>query len=92
MSTAGTIWHNGEFVAWEDAKVHMLTHALALADEVFLVGTAAELVPVREIDDLPIGPPGQITRELQSAYEDVLHGRDARYADWLDVVPVASKA
>ncbi len=65
---------------------------LTLADEVFLVGTAAELVPVREIDDIEIGAPGQITRELQSAYEDVLHGRDERYAEWLDVVPVPSQA
>ncbi len=35
---------------------------LYLAEEVFLTGTAAELVPVREIDDHPIGEPGEITR------------------------------
>ena len=34
---------------------------LYLADEVFLVGTAAELVPVREVDDHEIGPPGEVT-------------------------------
>ena len=50
---------------------------LTLADEVFLVGTAAELVPVREIDDIEIGPPGEITRQIQAVYEDALHGRDA---------------
>jgi branched-chain amino acid aminotransferase len=65
---------------------------MALADEMFLVGTAAELVPVREIDDIEIGPPGEITRQLASAYEDALHGRSAQYAEWLDVVPVPSKA
>ncbi len=65
---------------------------LTLADEVFLVGTAAELVPVREIDDIEIGPPGEITREIQRIYDDALHGRDERYVDWLDVVPVASEA
>jgi branched-chain amino acid aminotransferase len=65
---------------------------LTLADEVFLVGTAAELVPVREIDDIEIGPPGDITRELQSVYVDALHGRTERYAKWLDVVAVPSKA
>ncbi|MGI8750547.1 MAG: branched-chain amino acid transaminase [Thermoleophilaceae bacterium] len=65
---------------------------LTLADEVFLVGTAAELVPVREIDDIEIGPPGEITRTLQAAYVDALHGRSERYAKWLDVVPVPSKA
>ena len=65
---------------------------LTLADEVFMVGTAAELVPVREIDDIEIGEPGEVTRELQSAYEDALHGRTPAYEKWLDVVPVPSKA
>ena len=65
---------------------------LPLADEVFLTGTAAELTPLREIDDLEIGPPGPVTRELQRVFDDALHGRDERYAEWLDVVPVASKA
>jgi branched-chain amino acid aminotransferase len=61
---------------------------MAMADEVFLSGTAAELVPVREIDDIEIGTPGPITRELQNAFDDALHGRNERYAHWLDVVPI----
>jgi branched-chain amino acid aminotransferase len=65
---------------------------LALADEVFLTGTAAELTPMREIDDIEIGQPGPITREIQGVFEDALFGRDARYADWLDLVPVPSQA
>jgi branched-chain amino acid aminotransferase len=65
---------------------------LPLADEVFLTGTAAELVPLREIDDVEIGPPGPITREIQSAFDDALHGRSDRYAKWLDLVPVPSEA
>ena len=67
---------------------------LYLADEVFLSGTAAELVPVREIDDHAIGSgePGEVTREIQRVFDDALHGRDPRYADWLDVVQVPSKA
>jgi branched-chain amino acid aminotransferase len=65
---------------------------LALADEVFLTGTAAEHVPVREIDDIEIGPPGPVTRQLQQSFDDALHGREPRYAEWLDVVPVPSKA
>jgi branched-chain amino acid aminotransferase len=65
---------------------------LALADEVFLTGTAAELTPMREIDDIEIGPPGPITREVQGVFEDALCGRDARYAHWLDLVPVPSQA
>ncbi len=65
---------------------------LVLADEVFLSGTAAELVPVREIDDHAIGggEPGEITRTLQKAFDDALHGRTERYREWLDPVPVAS--
>jgi len=67
---------------------------LYLADEVFMTGTAAEMVPVREIDDHAIGNgrPGPLTREIQSTFEDALHGRDERYHDWLDVVQVPSKA
>ena len=71
---------------------------LYLADEVFLSGTAAELVPVREIDDHAIGSggtaggPGPITRELQRVFDDALHGRDPRYGEWLDLVKVPQKA
>jgi len=62
---------------------------LYLADEVFVCGTAAELVPVREIDDHAVadGTPGEITLVVQREYEDALHGRSERYAEWLDVVP-----
>jgi branched-chain amino acid aminotransferase len=61
---------------------------LYLADEVFLSGTAAELVPVREIDDHPIGTgqPGEVTRVVQKAFDDAIHGRSEAYREWLDVV------
>jgi branched-chain amino acid aminotransferase len=67
---------------------------LYTADEVFMTGTAAELVPVREVDDHPVGggQPGPITREVQSVFEDALHGRAERYRDWLDVVTVPTRA
>ncbi|MBV9472935.1 MAG: aminotransferase class IV, partial [Solirubrobacterales bacterium] len=67
---------------------------LCMAEEVFLSGTAAELVPVREIDDHAIGngAAGPITLELQRVFDDALHGRDPRYADWLDVVKVPTRA
>ncbi len=67
---------------------------LYLADEVFLSGTAAELVPVREIDDHTIGSGsmGEITLQVQRVFEDALHGRDPRYTQWLDIVKVPSKA
>jgi branched-chain amino acid aminotransferase len=61
---------------------------LYLADEVFMSGTAAEIVPVREIDDHRIGTgrPGEITRVLQKAFDDAIHGRSEAYREWLDVV------
>ena len=65
---------------------------LALADEVFLTGTAAELTPMRSIDDIEIGPPGDVTRQIQGVFEDALHGRSAQYAEWLDHVRVPSTA
>ncbi|MCD6727454.1 MAG: branched-chain amino acid transaminase [Solirubrobacteraceae bacterium] len=66
---------------------------LYLADEVFVCGTAAELVPVREIDDQPVadGTPGEVTRAIQKVYDDALHGRDERYRDWLDPVPAQAR-
>lgn len=65
---------------------------LYLASEVFLAGTAAELVPVREIDDhlIGTGARGEITRRIQQVFEDALHGRDQRYAHWCDLVAVPS--
>ena len=67
---------------------------LYIADEVFMTGTAAELTPMREIDDQPVGTgePGPVTRAVQSVFEDALHGRSERYADWLDVVPQPAPA
>lgn len=59
---------------------------LITADEVFMTGTAAELVPVREIDDQTIGEPGEITRQLQAKFEDALYGRAPEYQHWLDFV------
>jgi branched-chain amino acid aminotransferase len=59
---------------------------LYLAEEVFLTGTAAELVPVREIDHAVLGPPGEITRVIQGKFEDALRGRAEEYLEWNDLV------
>jgi branched-chain amino acid aminotransferase len=64
---------------------------LYIAEEAFLVGTAAELVPVREIDDHDLGAPGEITRVLQAKFEDALHGRAQEYLEWLDIVEQPSR-
>jgi branched-chain amino acid aminotransferase len=62
---------------------------LYLCDELYCTGTAAELTPIREVDDHTIGTgrPGEVTRAVQAAFEDALHGRGDRYAGWLDAVP-----
>jgi branched-chain amino acid aminotransferase len=84
-------------LGYEVVERNLARAELYLAEEVFLSGTAAELVPVREIDDHVIGAGvaeggrGSITRALQAVYLDALHGRDERYRQWLDVVQVPSR-
>jgi branched-chain amino acid aminotransferase len=58
------------------------------ADEAFLSGTAAEIVPIREVDDhkVGIGRPGDITRSIQNAFRAVVAGEDERYEEWLDYI------
>ncbi len=58
---------------------------LYLADEVFMTGTAAEVTPVRAVDDVEIGV-GPVTLELQQQYLDCVNGRADRWSHWLDVV------
>jgi branched-chain amino acid aminotransferase len=64
---------------------------LYLAEEIFLCGTAAELVPVREVDGHELGDIGEVTRVIQAKFEDALHGRAPEYSEWLDPVGQPSK-
>jgi branched-chain amino acid aminotransferase len=59
---------------------------LYLADEVFLTGTAAEITPVREVDDRKIGAgkPGPITQKVQEIFFSIVRGENAKYRGWLD--------
>ncbi|MBW2374435.1 MAG: hypothetical protein JRF55_00410, partial [Deltaproteobacteria bacterium] len=61
---------------------------LYIADEVFMVGTAAEVTPVRELDDRQIGAGsrGPITENVQNAYFDVVRGVKVPDASWLAIV------
>lgn len=63
---------------------------LYLADEVFTCGTAAEVTPVTSIDKYMIGDGsiGQVTSALESAFDDVLRGREAKYAHWRTPVEI----
>lgn len=61
---------------------------LYIADEVFVTGTAAEITPVREIDDRKIGTgkPGPLTQRLQKVYSDAVRGNSERHAKWLTLI------
>jgi len=59
-----------------------------IADEAFFTGTAAEVTPIREVDGRMIGSGtrGPITTQLQATYFDLVHGRHAKYPEWLTLV------
>lgn len=59
---------------------------LYTAQEAFFTGTAAELTPIREVDDRMIGKgrPGPVTQELQAAFFEIVRGKNPDYKEWLD--------
>jgi len=59
---------------------------LYTADEMFMTGSAAEVVPVRSVDHRIIGPAGPITLDLQQTFFKVVHGEVAEYDEWLERV------
>jgi branched-chain amino acid aminotransferase len=73
-------------LGYDVSEEQLLRHDLYLADEAFLTGTAAEVVPIRSVDDRVIGDPGEVTRKLQETYLATVHGQVERYRDWLEYV------
>jgi branched-chain amino acid aminotransferase len=59
-----------------------------ISDEAFFTGTAAEVTPIRELDRIEIGKGsrGPITEKIQSAFFDIVNGRNPKYAEWLTPV------
>ena len=57
-------------------------------EQCFIVGTAAEVTPIREIDDRQVGTgkPGPVTKKVQEIYFKAIRGGDKRYLEWLDAV------
>jgi len=86
--TRDTIIHLGEALGYTVEEAMLIRTDLYLADEVFMVGTATEVAPVRAVDDREIGV-GPVTLELQKAYLAAVRGLDDRWRDWLDVVEVS---
>jgi branched-chain amino acid aminotransferase len=64
---------------------------LYLADEVFMTGTAAEVTPLRSIDDHELGV-GEVTLAIQKAYLDTVRGKSERWSQWLDPVPQLARS
>ena len=67
-------------------EVRFTRDELYTAQEAFFTGTAAEITPIREVDDRKIGEgkTGPMTREIQAAFFDVVRGKDPKYREWLD--------
>jgi branched-chain amino acid aminotransferase len=69
-------------------ETELVRSDLYTADECFVTGTAAEVTPVREIDDRQVGTgePGPLTRKTQEVFYATVKGEVARYSDWLEFV------
>jgi branched-chain amino acid aminotransferase len=75
-------------MGYEVVEQPLVRDQLYIADEVFMCGTAAECVPVREIDRRQIGEgrAGPVTRDLQKAFSEVIKGHHAHSAEWFDYI------
>jgi branched-chain amino acid aminotransferase len=78
-------------LGYEVKEKTLIRTDLYLADEVFMCGTAAEVTPVRSVDDQEIGV-GPITQELQKAYLETVRGESDRWAQWRELVPSMTRA
>ena len=72
-------------------ETRLVRSDLYTADEVFMCGTAAEVTPLRSVDDHELGV-GPITLAVQAAYLDAVHGRGRARPGWLDPVPAEAEA
>jgi branched-chain amino acid aminotransferase len=71
---------------------NLIRSDLYLAEEIFMVGTAAEVTPIRSVDDHEIGPPGPVTTKLQKAYLDTVRGGGERWGQWLEYASIPERA
>ncbi len=86
--TRNTIMALAADLGYEIVEKRITRDEVYIADEAFFSGTAAEVTPIRELDNRPIGSGtrGPITEKLQSLYFDIVHGRVDKYKDWLTLV------
>ena len=86
--TRDTMFHICKDLGLELVQKRITRDEVYISDEAFFTGTAAEVTPVRELDRLEIGSGsrGPVTEKIQSAFFDIVHGRNPKYAEWLTVV------
>ncbi|HET9324358.1 MAG TPA: branched-chain amino acid transaminase [Gaiellaceae bacterium] len=73
-------------------ETHLIRTDLYLADEIFMTGTAAEVTPIRSVDDQDVGPPGEVTLKLQKAYLDTVRGGSERWSHWLEYATMPTES
>ncbi|MFY7872069.1 MAG: branched-chain amino acid transaminase [Limnohabitans sp.] len=86
--TRNTIFHIAKDLGLEIVQKRITRDEVYICDEAFFTGTAAEVTPIRELDRIEIGAGsrGPITEKIQSAFFDIVNGRNAKYAHWLSKV------
>jgi branched-chain amino acid aminotransferase len=86
--TRNTVLHICEDLGIKLVQKRITRDECYIADEMFFTGTAAEVTPIRELDRVEIGAGqrGPVTEKIQSAFFDIVNGRNAKYAHWLTKV------
>ena len=86
--TRNTIFHIAKDLGLEIVQKRITRDEVYIADEAFFTGTAAEVTPIRELDriEIGIGSRGPVTEKIQSAFFDIVNGRNPKYAHWLTPV------
>jgi branched-chain amino acid aminotransferase len=82
--TRQTVIEIAQTLGYAVQEREIIRSELYLADEVFMCGTAAEVTPVRSVDDHEIGAPGPVTKAIQAGYFDAVRGRDPRWTRWVE--------
>ena len=86
--TRDTIIQIAQDLGYTVVEKQLIRTDLYLADEAFMTGTAAEVTPLREVDDHPIGAPGPVTLAIQRAYLDTVRGKSERWSHWLEYASI----
>jgi len=90
--TRNTVLHICQDLGIEVVQKRITRDEIYICDEAFFSGTAAEITPIRELDRIELGQPGYvgsrgpITEKIQSAFFDIVNGRNPKYAHWLTKV------